>query len=227
MSTIGCKWKKSLGGQRDIRRSALASGNANGSYGGVPAAASTTFNAGDPLKFTNGKLAVAGTTDLPLYVCDIPVGQSLVTAATDEKVLPVINVQQQVFEMQFTPLIDAGACGSNSTATQAIAVLTAGSSSDLVGGLVYSHSTDEVRVITANTYSGGNVTLTVAGAFAKALTTGDKISVVPFGFGSTAVRLTGTTGAVALDATIAGASGGHANIYSVNMKKKIAEVFFA
>ena len=40
MAVGGFFWKRSLGGERDIRRSPLGSGNANGYHGGLPGAAS-------------------------------------------------------------------------------------------------------------------------------------------------------------------------------------------
>ena len=72
MAVGGFFWKRSLGGERDIRRSPLGSGNANGYHGGLPGAVSTTFTHGDALKFANGKLAAAGTTDTVQYICDAP-----------------------------------------------------------------------------------------------------------------------------------------------------------
>lgn len=203
----GFAWVKSLNGTRDVRRTDE-----------VVAAASTTFVKGDALKFTSGKLALAGTTDTVEYISD----QTLTTSSATEDYLDVIKVDGNVFEVGFTPLINDGACSSGSTTT-ALTALTDGSTSDLVGGLVYCKELDETRIITANTYSSNVVTITVGKAFSRAITSSDTVRVVPFGYGSKAVRLSGEDG---ISTTIAGATGGKVAIYKVDMKKKTAQVFF-
>lgn len=203
----GFSWVKSLTGTRDIRRT-----------GHVIAAVSTTFTKGDALKFTGGKLAAAGTTDVVEYIADA----TKTTAASDEETLDVIKVDGNLFLVSFTPLLNDIAVNSGSTTT-ALAALTDGTSDDLKGGLVYCKETGDTRIITANTYSSNVVTITVGKAFSRALTSSDTIRVVPFGYGSKAVQL---SGASTIATTRAAATGGKVAIYGVSMAKKQAEVFF-
>jgi hypothetical protein len=211
----GFSYIRSLNGTKDVMR------RSNSPNDGLIAVVSQAFVKGQALAFTSGKLALAGVSAVVEYICD----ETKTTVAANEELLAAIKVDQGLFKVAFTPLIAVAAAGSNSTATQAICPASAGSTGDMVGGLVYFPTTGEIRMITANTYGGGNVTLTFAKATARAITTGDTVTACTIGPGIKGVKLNATSDG--LDNTLAGASGGKINIYRVDIIKRIAEVWFA
>lgn len=207
-------WVKSLNGTRDVIRE----GNARSR---LVMGASLTITKGDALKFTNGKLAKIAATDLAEYVAL----ETKTSASATEDAIKVVSVSGSLFEVGFTPLANDVAAASNSTATAAICAL-AGSNSDLVGGLLYCKELDETRVITANTYGGGNCTFTVGLAFSRAITTGDTVRAVGFGFGTTALKGDSTNPHSNISNVAADVTGGKIAVYDVDMAKKKAIVYF-
>jgi hypothetical protein len=208
----GFEFVRSVGGQRDIpvKRQMVASG---------------TITKGDGLEFSSGKLQRANAqTDKPLFIA----AEDATSTSTSQTLVAMYphGAGQNIFRVAFTPLVDGLACQSNASTTTVKVALTDGSSSDLVGGLVYVVELDQYRVITANTYSSNVVTITVAEAFTTAPTTTHTCRVVPFGFGTTALKLDSSNPHKAISNAIADLTGGNVRIWDVDMKRKVAEVVF-
>lgn len=182
-------------------------------------AASTTVVAGSMLKESGGELAIASGTNNVHYVAQ-EAGASSTDDIVKVAVIPAGN-KLSVWEIGITPLLDDAVASSGSTTT-AVATLSSGSSDDLVGGTVFVNG--EQRVISANTYGGGNVTITVAEPFSRAVASGDLVRMVPYGVGFD-IRLHASSGTAVLN-TIAGASGGQVHVRKVDLKRKKIEVVF-
>ena len=151
--------------------------------------ASATVAVGDALEFTSGKLGrVDAQDDVVKFVC-LQAAVATATSQTKVRVLPTVG---KIFKVTHTPLVNDVAGVTNSTATTVKCALADGSSSDLVGGLVYCKELDQYRIITANTYSSDVVTITVAEGFTRAVTTTDTVRITAFGPGDAAVKLHGT-----------------------------------
>ena len=209
----GFRYIKSRAGTTDVARKKLQ------------IAASATVAKNDALEFVDGKLKrVNAATDSPKYIA----GEDATATATSITKIHVIDCAESMslFEVDFTPLINGTACNSNSTATQVVVALTDGTTDDLKGGLVYIPELNETRIITGNTYSSNVVTITVAEAFSTAPTTTHTCRVVPFGFGTTALKLHASNMHNAISSAIADITGGKVSIYDVDMEKKVATVFF-
>jgi hypothetical protein len=208
----GFKYKKSRAGTTDVQRPKLQM------------IASGTITKGDALEFASGKLQrCSAQADTVRFIAD----EDATSTATSLTKLAVIDTGAglNVFEVAFTPLVNGTACESNASTTTVKVALTDGSQDDLVGGLVYVPELDETRIITANTYSSNVVTITVAEAFSVAPTTTHTCRIVPFGFGTTALKLHSTP-YNGISAAIADISGGKVSVYNVNMKDRTAEVCF-
>lgn len=208
----GFNFLKSVGGQRDIpvKLQMIASG---------------TITKGDALEFASGKLQRCnGQTDKPLFIAAED-ATSTSTSLTKVACYPH-GAGQSIFEVAHTPLVDGVACNSNASTTTVICALTDGSTSDLVGGLVYIPELDQTRVITANTYSSNVVTITVAEAFTVAPTTTHTARITAFGFGTTALKLDGTNYHKAISSARADITGGNVRVWDVDLKNKVVQVVF-
>lgn len=210
-------------------------------------AASQTVYPGDAVKFSNGHVTpVSGQTDVAIGVISQVTGRPgdnptipTIPEITTLSPLPITSgatVQLFVkvvlayggltrFRIGFTPLVNDLDAESNSTITQSKVALTDGSSSDLVGGLVYCPELDEARIITANTYSSNVVTLTHL-AFSRIVTTGDTLRVVAFGPGDAAVKFGSSNPQRTIATAIADVASGKLTIHEVDMKLKRALVSF-
>lgn len=71
-----------------------------------------------------------------------------------------------------TPVLNGVATQSNANANNVVLPSAAGATNDLVGYYVTILDTGENRTITANTYSGGNVTITLSSPFSSTISTG-------------------------------------------------------
>lgn len=163
----GFTWLKSLAGERDPFAPKMQ------------IAASTTVTKGELLKFSSGKLTQVGATDSAVYLAE----ETATSTSTSLTKINVKRVNNAVLKVNHTPLVNGVAANSNATTTRVKCALTDGSSSDLVGGFVHCVELNETRIITANTYSSNVVTIDVAEAFSRAVTTGDTLRVTAFGFG--------------------------------------------
>jgi len=216
----GFRYIKSLGGGvTDIPRT-------------LQMAASATIAVGDVLEFASGKLQrINAQTDTPKYLCVGLNGYqsttnppSVLSTATELRKIEVIPLDYgAIIETDITPTVDGTACNSNSTTTSLLVALTDGSSSDLVGGLVYVPELGETRIITANTYSSNVVTLTVAEAFRVAPTTTHTCRIVPFGFGDAAVKFHASNYHNAISTVRGDEASGHFAIYDVDLKRKTVQ----
>lgn len=177
---------------------------------------------GDGLEFTNGKLQRCNAqADTPEYVAI----EAATATSTSLTTLKVIEVGRSVFQVAITPLVDALTASSGSTTT-AVCVLSAGSTDDMVGGTVYIKETNEHRIISGNTYSGGNVTFTWIEPTARAVASGDTVSAVPYGPGTRALKLNSSTPYSGLSNAIADITGGNARVRKVDLKNKKVDVYF-
>lgn len=88
-----------------------------------------------------------------------------------------------LLDTDLTPLLNRVAATSNTNTAQAICTY-GGSTGDFTGGIVYLPDQDWQGVITSSAVSAGAVTLVFAPPAPRACTTGDVISAVPFGVGS-------------------------------------------
>lgn len=209
----GFRYNNSRGGLRDVSRTKLQM------------KASASISKGDALEFASGKLQrVSAATDIPRYIA----AESATSTATSLTLVDVIDTALglALFDVDITPLVNGTACESNSTTTTVKVALADGSSSDLVGGLVYIPELNETRIITANTYSSNVVTITVAEAFSVAPTTTHTCRLVPFGFGTVDMKLHATNFYNSISVIRAELGSGHVVIHDVDMEKKVATVCF-
>lgn len=182
-------------------------------------AASLSIKDGDALVIANAKLAKATSSTTKV---DFIAGQDATSGATDIVRPMVYKAAIGVYEIGFTPLKDAVVCsaGSTTTATFPDTVLTL---NQLQYGLMYLHATKETRVISASTLNNGtSVTATVIEPFSKAIASGDKVTIIPFGIGGDPKLLTENT----IDTAVANKTGGPLNVTTVDMAGRKASVKF-
>lgn len=188
----------------------------------VPMAVSATVAIGDACQFINGKLKrVDAQADIVTHIA----AENYTTTSTEFYLVKAIPTEGLIFENVFTPLMDDITATSGSTTT-ALGALTDGSSSDLVGGLIYVKQLDEWRVISANTYSSNVVTITVVEPFSRAIAAGDSIRVVPFGYGDMAIKLKASTYYDGVSNVRGDESGGKLFVRGLDMKRKAVQVQF-
>lgn len=201
----GFRFFASRAGTRDIMRE-------------VQIAASATVQKGDALEFVSGKAKrVNAAADTVRCIA----AEDATSTATSLTKIPVIDVFGAIFETDITPLLDDVAI-SASTTTTITAAMSAGATDDLVGGIVYANGLH--RIISGNTYGGGNVVITVLEAFPSAPT--GNVRLVPFGYGTVANKLHASTMYNAISTAIADISGGTVAIHDVLLDKKVARVYF-
>lgn len=206
-------WIKSLFGNTDIAHPRK-----------LRLAPSKTVLKGDMLAFSNGKLDFIAAGGTPDYQA-LEDKTSTANSVTEIWVKPVVKLVD-IFEVPLTPVVNGTYCNSNSTATQVLVALADGSSSDLVGAIVYIVELNEWRIITANTYSSNVVTITVNEAFSIAPTTTHRAYVFNIGFGSNAVKADATTPQRGIGNARADASGGKLVVFDMEPKNKTAHVMF-
>lgn len=180
-------------------------------------AASVTGKDGDAMTLTNGKLAAATISSTQV---DYVLAEDKTSGATDVVKPKVVRARGNTFQIGFTPLLDKVACLSGGTTTSIVHNTTGYSANDFQYGLLFSHSTNEVRVISASAATTG--TLTVVEPLSRALTTSDKISVIPFGLGASPKLATVRT----VDSAIANKTGGPLVVLDVDFLKKQLDVEF-
>lgn len=206
----GFSFSKSRDGNTDIIRDDLQM------------AASATITAGDALEFANGKLQRANAqADTPEYVAL----EGNTTTSTSLVKPKVIEVGRSTFTVPHTPLINDVAVNSGSTTT-VLCALADGSSSDMVGGVVYFPEQNEHRIITANTYSSNVVTITFVEPLPRAAASGDTVRATAFGPGTRAVKLDSSNPHKAVSSARADVSGGSVRIRKVDLKNRVLEVYF-
>lgn len=188
----------------------------------VPMAVSATVAIGDACQFINGKLK---RCDAQADVVTHIAAENYTTTSTEFKKVKAQPVEGMICRNTFTPLMDDITATSGSTTT-ALGALTDGSSSDLVGGLIYIKQLDETRVISANTYSSNVVTITVVEPFSRAIAAGDSIRVVPFGYTDAALKLKASTYYDGVSTVRGDESGGKLVVRDVDMKRKTVDVQF-
>ncbi len=182
-----------------------------------------TITRGDALEYVNGKVVgVNAKTDKARYVAE----ETYTCGATEIKKIKVKSTAKglAVFKVGLTPTLNGVACQSNASTTTVKAALT-GTDSDMVGGVVYIPELNQQRFITANTYSGGVVTITVAEPFTTAPTVGHTVRATAFGPGHEAVQFSGT-GSANLSNVQGEAVSGNISIFDVDLSKKTAYVSF-
>ena len=180
-------------------------------------AASITGLGGDAMSLVNGKLAAATSSTTQV---DFVLAEDKTSGATDVIKPKVYRARDNQFRIGITPLIDKQLCLSGGTTTSIVHNTTGFSANDLRYGLVFSHSTNELRTISASAATTG--TITVVEPLARALTTADKISVIPFGIGAdpklSSCRL--------LSTAIADKTGGPVEVVDVDFPHKTVLVRF-
>lgn len=206
----GFKFVKSLSGENDIPVQ-------------LEMGAGVTITAGDGLEFGSGKLARAnGQTDVLTHVA---VEGKTSTSGT-RSLIRCLPTASKIFSVVHTPLVNGTAAQSNSSTTTVKVALADGSSSDLVGALVYIPELDEYATITANSYTSNVVTITVGEAFSRAVTTGDTVRVLAFGFGA-APKLDSSTPYKLISNVRADATGGKTIVRDITVSgpKALKELF--
>lgn len=177
---------------------------------------------GDLLEFASGKLQRCNAqADTPEYVAV----EAATATSTSLTTLKVIEVGRSVFQTAITPLINDVTASSGSTTT-AVFTMGAGSSDDLVGGTIYIKELDAHRIISANTYGGGNCTVTFIEPLTRAVASGDTVRLVPFGPGTRALKLDSSNPHSTVSVAIADITGGSARVRKVDLKKKVVDVYF-
>lgn len=185
-------------------------------------AASATVTAGDALEFSNGKLQRCNAqADTPEYIAL----EGATSTSTSLTTIKVQEIGRSTSYVAHTPLINDVAVNSGSTTT-VLCALTDGSSSDMVGGVVYFPEQDLHRIITANTYSSNVVTITFVEPLPRAAAAGDTVRATAFGPGTRAVKLDSSNPHKAVSSARADVSGGSVRIRKVDLKKRVLEVYF-
>jgi hypothetical protein len=197
---------------------------------------SVTMLKGDALKLdTTGRLILCTATDKALYISAQAMTSTAGTAgnSTDFSRPLVFPAGKGLvpYEVDLALLLDAVIAASAGSTVTCILPCGAGSTNDLIGSVVYSYATDEHRLITANTYGGGNVTITVLEPWtsAYAAPAGDKFAVNSFGPVDAALNFGGTRVAGGVAPGVAGTlarTGGNITCISVSVSKKVAVVTF-
>lgn len=116
------------------------------------------------------------------------------------------------------------ATGSTTTATFAC---TAGSSSDMIGGEILFVLTGDVRRITANTYGGGNCTVTFVTplTYTPGVTTTIRVSAI--GPGDKLTQLDQNTPSTLVGGAVIGdKTGGKVSCWELDIKKKVGRFTF-
>jgi hypothetical protein len=166
-----------------------------------------TFNSGDAVYFDNtGKLAHVTATIAAVGI----LVDGAVVGATELKYglfIPALRGINQ-FQADLALSLASLACITNVTATSVVYAVGAGTDNDMRGGYVRCPATGERRLISANAYSGGNNTLTVTEPFARALTAGDTVEILPHGPANGAVSFQAARPQEGVSVTVAGATGG-------------------
>lgn len=177
--------------------------------------ASLTVLAGDLLQESNGKLIFATAAGTPRFLAL----EDKTSGATDIVFIKVLDLSLCLLKHGITPLLDEAAVVSGTTTT-VTAALSAGSTNDLVGGVVYLKEQDAHRIITANTYGSGNVVITFLEPLDRAPVAGEKVSMVPFGPSDQAVKLASSNPQRNISTAIADLSGGKMAVEEVRLDKK-------
>lgn len=183
-----------------------------------------TITRGDALEYVAGKVVgVNAKTDKARYVSE----ETYACGANELKKIKVRSCAKglAVFRVGLTPTLNGVACQTNASNVTVKAALTNATDGDMVGGVVYIPELGQQRQITANTYSGNVVTITVAEPFTTAPTVGHTVRATAFGPGHEAVQFSGT-GSANLSNVQAEAVSGNISIVDVDLKNKYAYVSF-
>lgn len=184
-------------------------------------AASATVLKGQPLTLAAiGKLGLSTVAQIVDYIWDDADTTSTSTSLTTGKVIPAgkgVVIWKAALNL-ITGASDVLCTVTGSTTTATFAC-TAGSSNDMIGGVIYLPYSDEPRLISANTYSGGNCTVTWIEPVAVAPTTATYIRVSCIGPGDKAVQLS-ATGGTAGGAVIADKTGGKLSVFRLKLSEK-------
>jgi hypothetical protein len=217
MAVVAFRYFKSLSGEIDTIRE-------------LELAPSLVVLRGDLLKMVNGKLALVDTdTDKPDYVARVDV-TSTATGGEKAEVAPALR-GEGVWKTNISATFSGVAVAAGSSTTAAEITAAAVLISTFIGGLMYCVELNEVRVITANTATGGggagagNVIFTATVPFSQT-TLGKTVRVIAAGLSDIAVKLDATTPRRGINVAVAGVSGGNTTIYDVDMSKLEAQVVF-
>lgn len=214
---VAFQWVRSLAGGRDLERKSIQLDS------------SATVQKGDLLVFTSGKVKRAATqTALINFVCScpqLPAAGLVADAAVTVLKTPVIPVFGGIFSVAIVPLVLAVNTVSAGSTTSATCPQTAGSNSDMVGGTVYFPEQDAERIITSNTYSGGNIVIGWSEALTRAVAVGDSVRAVAYARGSSP-KLHASTPYSAISNVAADNTGGKLVIWDIDLKNKSVELYF-
>lgn len=193
----------------------------------APSEPSTQYKAGDALIFTYGQAYRAAAASVVRGILsgmrpddsEFEMATPLLSTTKQQIVdYEPVDDTDKLYKTFLTgvdapPILDVAA-NANST-TNLVLVTAAGSSSDYLGGTVFSNG--EQRNIITDAVNGGVHTFTVDKAFTRAITTGDKVRAVPFAKGTRHVKLSASDAAQGISPAIADKSGGYVSIAGVDL----------
>lgn len=166
-----------------------------------------TFKKGDAVYFDNtGKLAPVTSS----ISADGIMMDAAVVGATEIKEGLIIpsNNGNNPFRSPLTLSLSGLAATTNTDPLKVVYVVGAGTDNEMRGGYVRCRGTGERRLIASHAYSGGKNTITVTEPFARALTDGDIVDILPHGPGNKAVQYQAASPQEAVGTTVALATGG-------------------
>lgn len=178
-------------------------------------APSITVLKGQPLTFgANGKLALSTVAQ----VVDAIAGEDATSTATS---ITKISIKNRIGLWKSILACITGAttdpfCTAAGSTTTAKFLTAGGTTGDMIGGIVYFPLTGEIRVITANTYSSTEATVTWVEPIAVATATTSVIRVSILGPGDKTAQLAATGGAVG-GALVADKTSGKVAVYEVDI----------
>jgi hypothetical protein len=242
----GFRPKKTLDGGTFIDRKSSGTmfsnlGTAGGQIDGVPLAGglvlgpSLTAKKGDALAYdqtsnaATNRLIFCAATSVADFILDADITSD--DGTTGNIFFPqCIRAQGMIFETDLVLLKDSVAISADGTATTCKVVMSAGSAHDLQGGIVYNQKTGDVRRIHDNSYSGGNVIITVLEPWSQSDTAlvagGGLISINAFAAGDKALNFGGARVQAAVLNTIAGRTSGKIVCVEVDIKRKLGQFYF-
>lgn len=183
-------------------------------------APSTTVAKGDALSLgANGKLSLAAVGGVVDYIA----AEDATSTATSLTFIKVISAGKGLGIWKALLNLITGAsdvlCTASGSTTTAVFACTAGSSNDMIGGVIYFPASGEHRKITANTYGGGNCTVTWIEPIAAATTTSTYCRVSAIGVGDKTVQLAAAGGAPG-GAAIGDKTSGKVTVYELDIINK-------
>lgn len=194
---------------------------------------STQWYPGELVKVVNNVVQKIADTDKPTHLfvaLETPKGAAepaIENRSTAEQEFALVKpIGGDLIELRanITPYLNNFEVSANANAAEVVFDDAAGNGA-LVGATVYSNDLDEHATVTADVKVSSTHTLTVEPAFSRPLTTGDKIKLVPFSAGFTAIKPLISNpglgnGALGVSTTVAGATGGHLKAQEVDLGNK-------